>query len=118
MDRGRDGSGTAAVLRCARPAPRPLGCGLLLIGVLALVRAWMAAIPPPSPWDAGEPILLDIEALHGAEFRLLPGVGEALAQRLEQARVAAGGHLTEHDLLHVSGVGPSLRHRWAALRSR
>jgi len=104
--------------RRPRPAPRPLGAGLLLIGALAVVRAWMAAAPPPSAWTAGEVINLDVESLSGEDFRLLPGVGEALAQRLEAARVAAGGTLTESDVSRVSGVGPSLRRRWSALRSR
>src|SRR5262245_35122657 len=106
--------------RCARPPPRPLGCGLLLIGIVAVVRAWMLALPPPSPWDAGagEAIPLVVEGLRGEEFRLLPGVGPALAARLEAARVQAGGQLHEDDLAHVRGVGPALRHRWSALRTR
>jgi hypothetical protein len=104
--------------RCARPPPRPLGCGLLILGVLAVVRAWMLAVPPPSPWEAGEPIRLGLESLRGEEFRLLPGVGPALAERLEAARVAAGGQLHEDDLAHVRGVGPVLRERWSALRTR
>jgi hypothetical protein len=80
------------------------------------VRAWWLAAPAPDPRTLGEPIPLEIEALSGDGFRLLPGVGPVLAARLEAARVAAGGRLTQADLLRVPGVGPSLRARWAALR--
>ena len=100
------------------PRQRWSGAGLLLIGVLALVRAWEAARPPPDPRTLGQPIALDVEALQGEDFRLLPGVGPVLAARLEAARVAAGGRLAGRDLLRVAGVGPSLRARWESLRSR
>jgi hypothetical protein len=124
MDAGThaDGRGVGA----ARDGPRDeassarrwSGSGLLLIGVLALVRAHLAARPPPDPWDLGEPIALEIEALQGADFRLLPGVGPALQERLEEARIAAGGQLHPADLHAVRGVGPSLRSRWESLRTR
>jgi predicted flap endonuclease-1-like 5' DNA nuclease len=94
------------------------GRGLLLIGVLALARAWWLSAPAPDPRALGERIPLEVEALAGEDFRLLPGVGPVLAERLERARVAAGGRLAPADLSRVSGVGPSLRARWAALRTR
>ncbi len=90
---------------------------------MALVRAWIAAAPPTDPWEAGTPIALDIEELSGDDFRLLPGVGPVLAERLETARQEAarsrpGGRLTPAELERVPGVGPSLLRRWAALRTR
>lgn len=109
---------TPSVVRHAPPAPPSRGCALVFLGVLGLVRAWLVAAPPPSPWEAGEAVPLRVEALAGDEFRLLPGVGEVLAERLEAARTAAGGRLTEDALARVSGVGPALRKRWAALRPR
>jgi hypothetical protein len=39
-----------------------------------------------------------------------------LAERLEAARVAAGGQLTRRQLTAVPGVGPALLERWDALR--
>jgi hypothetical protein len=94
------------------------GTGLLVIALLALARAAVLARPPPDPRTLGRPIALDIEALRGEDFRLLPGVGPVLAARLEAARVAAGGRLAEQDLAHVPGAGPTLRARWERLRSR
>jgi hypothetical protein len=94
-----------------RPDPGP---ALLLLGALALLRSWSATAPPPAAWQAGETVPLRIEQLRGEEFRLLPGVGPALAARLEAARVAVG-RLDPVDP-HVSGVGPALRAKWAALR--
>jgi hypothetical protein len=104
-------------------AQRPWeGAGLLLVGLLALGRAHVAALAlaraPPDPATLGEAIALDVEALQGADFRLLPGVGPVLAARLEEARRAAGGTLHPADLRSIPGVGPSLRRRWEALRSR
>ena len=99
------------------------GPALLLLGVLALVRAWFAGAPPPVAWEAGEVVPLRVEELRGEEFRLLPGVGPALAARLEAARLeavrlqAAGtgtGRLDREP--RVSGVGPALRAKWASLR--
>jgi hypothetical protein len=89
------------------------GAALLLLGVLALVRAWFSGAPPPAAWEAGEIVPLRVEELRGEEFRLLPGVGPALAARLESARLAAGGLGAEP---RVPGVGPALRAKWTTLR--
>lgn len=99
----------------ARPDPGP---ALLVLGLLACLRAWLLSAPPPAPWEAGHPLPLRIEQLRGAEFRLLPGVGPVLAERLEAARVAAGGRLTEAAADAVPGVGPALLARWRAARPR
>jgi predicted flap endonuclease-1-like 5' DNA nuclease len=90
----------------------PYGPALLLLGVLALGRAWVLSAPPLTVGEVGEPVPLDPYALSGDEFRLLPGVGPVLAGRLEAARVAAGGRLTPAALRAVSGVGPALLRRW------
>jgi len=89
---------------------------LLVLGVVALVRACVAATPAPAAWEAGEAVPLRLEHLRGDEFRLLPGVGPVLAERLEAARVAAGGSLLPERVQDVPGVGPALAGRWAALR--
>jgi hypothetical protein len=91
------------------PDPGP---ALLLLGALAVLRAWLSGVPPPAPWEAGTTVPLRVEELRGEEFRLLPGVGPVLAARMEAAR-AAGGLDREP---HVPGVGPMLRAKWAAVR--
>jgi hypothetical protein len=99
-------------------APVHRGSGLVVLGLAAVLRAWSAAAPPVQPVDVGVPIALEVEALSGDAFRLLPGVGPVLAARLEQARLAAGGSLDAGSLAAVRGVGPALRARWDALRTR
>lgn len=94
----------------------PFGPALLLLGVLALGRAWVVSAPPPSLELVGERVVLDAYALSGEDFRLLPGVGPVLAGRLQAAREAAGGRLSRRDLLAVPGVGAALLERWEALR--
>lgn len=93
----------------------PYGPALLLLGVLALARAWVISAPPAAFGLAGEEVVLDPLLLTGAEFRLLPGVGPVLAGRLEAARLAAGGQLTRTALRQVRGVGPVLLERWDSL---
>jgi hypothetical protein len=96
-----------------KQGPDP-GPALLLLGALALLRSWSATAPPPAAWEAGATVALRVEELRGEEFRLLPGVGPALAARLEAARATAGR--LDPLVPHVSGVGPALRAKWAALR--
>ena len=96
----------------------PYGPALVLLGVLALGRAWVLSAPPLTVGEVGEPVRLDPYALSGDEFRLLPGVGPVLAGRLEAARQAAGGRLDEQRLTEIPGVGPGLAARWGALRTR
>jgi hypothetical protein len=91
---------------------------LIVLGLTAVLTAWEGASPPVQPEDVGVPIRLEIEALSGQAFRLLPGVGPVLAARLEAARQAAGGRLDERLLDEIPGVGPGLAARWGALRTR
>lgn len=99
----------------SRPASRG-GLALLALGALAVVRACVLSAPPVAAWEAGTPVPLRVEDLSGEEFRLLPGVGPVLAERLEAARLLAGGRLLPERLRLVPGVGPALLARWAALR--
>ena len=87
----------------------------MALGAMALLRAALLAAPPPTPWEAGEPLPLRPEELRGADFRLLPGVGPVLAELLEAARIAAGGRLDEAALSRVEGVGPATLRRWEPL---
>jgi hypothetical protein len=56
-----------------------VGWGLVAVGAMALVRAWLAAEPPPLAHRIGAGVELRLDALQGDEFRLLPGVGPVLA---------------------------------------
>lgn len=94
-----------------------LARGLLLLGVLACVRAACTQPGGVAATRAGQIVPLQIENLSGPEFRLLPGVGPVLAERLEAARIAAGGRLDEQAAEAVRGVGPALLERWRALRT-
>jgi hypothetical protein len=99
------------------PRPARPGVALLALGALAVVRALVLSAPPVAAWEAGTSVPLRVEDLAGAdEFRLLPGAGPVLAERLEAARLAAGGRLQPERLAEVPGVGPALLARWRALR--
>jgi hypothetical protein len=101
-------------------SPPELGRGLVLLGVLALIGdAWPWPMGQRVPAQAaGQPLSVRLQDLRGAGFRLLPGVGPVFQERLEAARVAAGGVLDESLAAEVKGVGPALLQRWALLRSR
>jgi len=101
------------------PTRRDHGRALLVLGLLAMVRAHGCAgdgLRPPM--EVGAAVPLALETLAGDGFRLLPGVGPVLAERLETARRAAGGVLTAEAARSVRGVGPVLLKRWRSLRSR
>lgn len=95
-----------------------LGRGLLIIGLAALCRAACVDLEAPRASAVGEPVTVQLEQLSGDAWRLLPGVGEVLAARLEQARVEAGGHLDTQSIDRVAGVGPVLLARWLRLQAR
>ena len=94
---------------------RSYGPALVLLGSVALVRVLCSGGTQVTPEQAGDPIDLRLQALSGDDFRLLPGVGPILAERLEAARRRAGGVLVPADLEHVRGLGPVSRARWQAL---
>gem|GEM_PF-3082529 len=95
-----------------------LGRGLMIIGLAALCRASCADLDAPRASAVGEPVEIRLEQLSGDAWRLLPGVGEVLAARLEQARLDAGGHLDQQGIDDVPGVGPRLLARWLRLQAR
>jgi len=101
-------------------SPDDLGRGLLLLALVAFacdLWPWSAAHRVPAS-RSGIWLSVRLEDLQGPAFLLLPGVGPVLAERLEAARVAAGGVMDPVLAGRVKGVGPVLLLRWAELRSR
>jgi competence protein ComEA len=98
----------------ARPAvlitwPRPvqIALGVLLAATFAaltgkvLLQALQAG-PSTIPSQR-----INLNAATHAELLLLPGVGEALAERIVKARSANGGFKNVDELRRVSGIGPA-----------
>ncbi len=86
---------------------------LVLVGIVALAGHWLAQ-------TARHGRMLDIEELpeRTAAFRVdvntapwpelaqLPGIGETLAKRIVDSRVAEGPFVDHNDLERVRGIGP------------
>lgn len=72
-----------------------------LLGRLSLQRP---ETPSPMP-DAHAP-RLDLNRATHAELRLIPGVGDALAERIVEHRRQHGPFRSFDDLRHIAGVGP------------
>lgn len=67
----------------------------------------------PKPADADGPI--DINAASEAELDALPGIGQALAQRIIEYRTTNGSFKAIEDLRNVKGIGPALFEKIASL---
>lgn len=106
--------GGARDLPPLRPRERGASLALLALAACGLLRAALQARAPPPLEAHGRVFPVRIERLAGDEFRLLPGVGPVLAERLEAARQQAGGRLSGRDAERVPGVGPALRTRWGS----
>ena len=97
--------------------------GLLLLAVSAagaqeggVVEGEQAPADDAStPDTAGTPQLIDINAAGEAELDGLPGIGQALAQRIIDYRSANGAFKTVEDLRNVKGIGPALFEKIASL---
>lgn len=76
-----------------------------LIAILAMV-GWRAALIDREPWKQPVSRTVDLNTATKAELRLLPGIGPALAERIEQDRAERGGFASVDDLTRVRGIGP------------
>ena len=65
---------------------------------------------PPEPFEAAGPAL-DLNRATKAELRLVPGLGDALAQRVFDHRLRHGPFKSVDDLRQVSGIGPKTLER-------
>jgi competence protein ComEA len=94
--------------RCAQYA------GVYLLGGLTMllgVHAWgyMHTGAEPAQLDDTRPITYRVDLNDGkrAELMQLPGVGPALADRIEEYRRSHGGFRSVDELLKVPGIGPT-----------
>lgn len=65
--------------------------------------------------SAGGARLIDINAANAAELDGLPGIGQALAQRIIDYRTSNGAFNAIDDLRNVKGIGPALFEKIAPL---
>ena len=96
---------------------------------LTLIQGRKAALQPPAvtvPDDPGLDVRLDLNSATAADLETLPGVGAALAGRIDAYRSTHGPFSTVDDLKQVPGIGEKLvatlrplviARRLAALRS-
>ncbi len=80
--------------------------GVLVISMTVLAAASMAGLSSPmAAPDKEESSLVDINTASTAELVSVPGIGEALAQRIVEFREKNGPFETVDDLLKVRGIG-------------
>ncbi len=99
--RGRPPAGTALLLAV-------LAAGTIATARWGSGRAAPAAAPGPARTRAWR---VDLNRATAAELELLPGIGPALAGRIEADRGANGPYASVEDLSRVPGVGPALLRR-------
>src|SRR3989442_1639336 len=80
--------------------------GSVVVGLVAH-SVLQGNVQRPAPWS-GEPPLtrIDLNRAGRAELRLLPGVGEKLAERIEAYRILNGPYQSIDELRKVPGIGP------------
>jgi competence protein ComEA len=103
----------------AAPSTWPIGVQIALVllitgSVFFLLGRWSHEAPRALPEAAAaEPIgpALDLNRATKAELRLIPGIGDALAQRIIDHRQRVGAFRTVNELRQVSGIGPKTLER-------
>ena len=83
-------------------------CLLLTAGLFFALGRWSqdGVRPPPLPAHERSAPVLDLNRATKAELRLLPGLGDALAQRVVEHRDRHGRFRSLEELRHVAGIGP------------
>lgn len=69
----------------------------------------------PAGTGAGGEQLIDINTASAADLDGLPGIGQALAQRIIEYRTSNGAFKSPEDLRNVKGIGPALFEKIAPL---
>lgn len=89
---------------------------LILLCVLAMLATSLSALPKAETLQTlhelpeGFAAIGKIDINHAAaeELQSLPGVGEALSERIIAYREANGGFLTIEEIMRVSGIGEGI----------
>lgn len=98
----------------AAPLTWPIGVQIALVlivtaSVFFILGRWsQEGLPPPPQALAAEPgpAALDLNLATKAELRLIPGIGDALAQRIIDHRQRQGSFRSVDELRKVAGIGP------------
>jgi competence protein ComEA len=106
--------------------PRPAQAAtaaLLLLATLLLLWHGLGSLPggsrPAELHSAAPARRVDLNRADRAELLQLPGIGDGLAERIEDYRREHGGFRDVDDLHQVRGVGPTLLERlrpWVSVR--
>jgi len=96
-----------------RRADQSVVATLILFALVGIAMYWVVQGGPRGELieiDRAEPLtaryLVDINQAEWYEFAELPDVGETLARRIVELRVAAGPFKDQNDLRRVRGIGP------------
>src|SRR5437899_564481 len=114
---------TPNTLKSSQPSPPatwPLGVQIALgflitASLFFLLGRWTHAgstSPPPAFAAQEQPRPgLDLNLATKSELRLIPGIGDALAQRIVEHRERNGDFRSVEDLRKISGIGPKTLER-------
>lgn len=117
----KSGQPPTAPLSAASVAPLtwPIGVQIALVlivtaSVFFILGRWSLEGPrsPPQALAAEPaPAVLDLNVATKAELRLIPGIGDALAQRIIDHRQQLGSFRSVDELRKVAGIGPKTLER-------
>ncbi len=98
------------------PAGVQLALGFLIIAASFFLLGrwsldWNRPAPAPIHEFEREVAMLDVNRATRAELRLIPGIGDSLAQRVIDQRERNGPFKSVDDLRQVSGIGPKTLER-------
>jgi competence protein ComEA len=94
--------------RAAQRVLFALAAGLFALGVVTVAREARLPVAVPVADDPRLDVRLDLNSASAADLETLPGIGKALAGRIETHRAAFGPFRSVDDLLKVPGIGEKL----------